>query len=129
MHVKFIEATNKDMNWGKFVVCRFDKDEWERRSAIDPGRSILATRGWSPDNIWVLDLETREGAAFKPGGLAAADLQKHKVWVCPLYQPFLEWLYTQDLSDLGRLPAMVNLPEAPFAMYGHRRPGTSAPEA
>jgi hypothetical protein len=28
MQVKFIEATNGPQNWGKFMLGRFDSDEW-----------------------------------------------------------------------------------------------------
>lgn len=73
--------------------------------------------------MWVLDLQTGEGAFFRPGGYAAADLEKHRVWVCPLFEPFLEWLYRQDLTDLGQLPRLVELPDAEFAMRGYRRAG------
>ena len=71
----------------------------------------------------VVDLETGEGAMFSPGGLAAADLQKHRIWVCPMFEPFLAWLYKQDLSDLTKLPKHVDLPDAPFEMHGYRREG------
>lgn len=46
--------------------------------------------------------------------------EKHKIWVCPLYEPFLEWLYRQDVRDLGKLPDHVTL-EAPAALWGYRR--------
>lgn len=131
----FIEATNGPNNWGKFMVARFD-EEWQRPSWVlahcfpseqpeSPTAQVplLATRGWSRDTIIVFDLETREGAAFRPGGFAAPDLEKHRIWVCPLFGPFLTWLYKQDLSDLSKLPAHVDLPGAPFSMQGYRRPG------
>ena len=70
-----------------------------------------------------LRLQTGEGAMFRPGGSPAADLDKHAVWVCPLFQPFLAWLYEQDLTDLDALPAHVELPDAEFAFAGYRRPG------
>jgi len=121
MKTKFIEATSNTFNFGKFMLMRFDS-EFEYRSVVDK-RSLLGGRGWSTEHIWVLDLQTGEGACFRPGGLASADLQKHKVWVCPLYQPFLEWLYKQDLSDLDKLPAVIDLPDAENALWGYRRPG------
>jgi hypothetical protein len=79
--------------------------------------------------VWVLDLQTREGAAFKLGGSVQADLTKHQIWVCPMYEPFLEWLYQQppDAVMALDLPAFVDLPDAEFAFSGHRRPGP--PEA
>lgn len=123
MTTKFIEATDAtEFNWGKFAVCRFTPEEWQRRSALDE-RPLLACRGWGADNLFVIDLQTGEGAIFRPGGLASADLNKHKVWVCPMFEPFLEWLYLQDLSDLAALPAMVNVGNVPTAMAGYRRSG------
>lgn len=120
---RFIEATNGPQNWGKFFVMRFGVEEHAVESRVTHG-VLLGRIGFSPENIWVLDLQTREGAAFSPGGLAKADLERHRVWVCPLFEPFLEWLYTQDLSDLSKLPRHVDLPQAAFAVWGRRRTGT-----
>lgn len=112
-------------NWGKFAVCRWDGEEWLRPSALPAagGAGLVAGRGWTAQHLWVLDLQTGEGACFRPGGYVKADLEKHAIWVCPMFEPFLEWLYRQDLSDLATLPRMVALPEAPFEMVGYRRPG------
>ncbi len=153
MKTVFIEATNGWQNWGKFMVARFD-EEYQRRSEVvakdvvpayeqamknigvtaEEAKQFAETRihslgllngiGWNPSDIIVFDLQTREGAAFKPGGCARADLDKHKIWVCPLFEPFLEWLYQQDLSDLNKLPKHVDLPDAEFHMYGYRRSGS-----
>lgn len=120
---KFIEATNGPQNWGKFMVGRFDADDWAAASAVDPPRSLLAGRGWAREHILVLDLQTGEGAIFRPGGLASHDLNKHAIWVCPLFEPFLTWLYKQDLTDLDALPAHIDLPDAEFQFSGYRRPG------
>jgi hypothetical protein len=46
--------------------------------------------------------------------------------VCPLFEPFLEWLYEQDLTDLSTLPRRVELPDAEFSFTGYRRPGPDA---
>lgn len=125
MIVKFIEATDAtEFNWGKFALMRFEAAEWVRQSAMEPF-SLLAGRGWSSDHLIVFDLQTGEGSFFLPGGCAAADLKKHKVWVCPMFEPFLAWLYTQDLNDLAALPAMVNLGDVPTDMRGYRRPGAA----
>jgi hypothetical protein len=126
MQTKLVEVTQdreKGFNWGKFLLGRFDTAEQAYQSKIDVGRALLSARGWSPDHLLVLDLETGEGCLFRPGGLASADLEKHKVWVCPMFEPFLEWLYRQDLTDLNTLPDVVELPTAPGAMTGYRRPG------
>lgn len=111
-------------NWGKFMVGVMDV-EWEWHSKIsDHPSPLLRQRGWTPRHIWVLDLQTGEGACFRHGGHASADLNNHAIWVCPLYEPFLAWLYTQDLANLDELSAsVVQLPDAPFAIFGYRRPG------
>lgn len=121
---RIIEVTNGP-NWGKFMVARFDADEWRRRCALGDAfeGALLRELGWSQDHVWVLDLQTGEGALFRPGGLARADLNKHRIWVCPMFEPFLVWLYQQNLLDLSALPALVELPEAEFALHGYRRPG------
>lgn len=129
MITTFVEVTNGERNWGKFMVGRFDGADWLYKSKVDvhegccaDGGSLLAGRGWSPRHLFVMDLQTGEGAMFSPGGSAKADLNKHKIWVCPLFEPFLEWLYQQNLS-LHDLPAHVDLPDAPFAWQGYRRAG------
>lgn len=122
MKTYLFEATN-GFNWGKFCIGVMDV-EWEWRSRVDTtsSRNLLAARGWSTRHVWVMDLQTGEGALFWPGGLARSDLNSHQIWVCPLFEPFLEWLYQQDLSNLAELSeSVVNLPEAPAEMYGYRR--------
>lgn len=125
MKIKMIEATNVTaggMNWGKFMVGRFTEEEWAYRSAIVPERSLLRTVGWTKKHILVWDLQTGEGAIFSPDGMARIDLnQKHQVWVCPMYEPFLTWLYQQDLTDLDTLPALVEIKNPESALYGYRR--------
>jgi hypothetical protein len=126
MQAKIVEATN-GFNWGKFMVAKLSDRELATESAVDPGSNLFRSIGYNFQNIWVFDLQTREGAAFYPKGHARADLHKHKVWVCPMFEPFLEWLYTQDCSNISLLPALVELdPEATkhhTAMWGYRRPG------
>ena len=124
METKIIEVTNNNRNWGKFMLMRFSQEEWAIQSAIGQG-SLLKNVGWNPTQVWVLDLQTCEGAAFVPHGLASADLNKHKVWVCPMYEPFLNWLYEQDLTRLDALPSFLDLPDAEFDFCGYRRPGPS----
>lgn len=131
MRTKIIEAVQSrghPGNWGKFLVGEPDL-EFTRQSAVKsefPG-SLLTSIGWTWEHLWVLDLQTGEGAFFKPGGLAAADLEKHAIWVCPLFCPFLEWLYERYREagelDLDSLPDLVELPGAEFSFHGHRRPG------
>lgn len=120
MHTKIIEATNGPLNWGKFLLGRFDS-EWDHKSVVNDGRPLLRERGWTPKHLLVLDIQTGEGVVVRPGGYAKADLDKHAVWVCPLFEPFLTWLYLQDLTDLAKLPDHIDLPDAPFMMQGYRR--------
>jgi hypothetical protein len=122
LKTKIIETTNGPRNHGKFLLGRFD-GEWSHPSAVASESLLLSLVGWGPEHLLVMDLQTGEGAIFRPGGSAKADLDKHAVWVCPLFEPFLEWLYRQDLGDLDKLPAHVDLPDAEFALYGYRRPG------
>ena len=119
MRIKLVEVTNGERNWGKMLLGKFDT-EWEYRSVID-GRGLIAGRGWGPNTLLVLDLQTGEGSLFSPGGYAKADLAKHQVWVCPMFEPFLEWLWKQP--DPMAIPAHVDLPDAPFDFRGYRREG------
>ena len=126
MQTKIIEATNGPMNWGKFLVGRLDV-EWQVPSSVNTQSSfpLLTTIGMSRNMLWVFDLQTREGAGFvaHPGAVASSDLKEHKIWACPLFEPFLTWLYQQDLSDIAALPPHIDLPDAPFSFRGYRRPG------
>ena len=131
MKVKFIEAMHRGGtgNWGKFFCGRFTEEEWGRPSIVTPGfGSLLNQVGWTPKHILVFDIQTGEGAIFYPGGLASADLNKHKIWVCPMFEPFLNWLYEQDLTDLDKLPGKVEFEhsEAEFELRGYRRPGSDS---
>ena len=124
MKTKIIEATNGTGNWGKFLIGRFDT-ELDYISKISEGPPLIHGVGWGPDHLLVLDLQTGEGAVFavRHTGLAEYDLAKRRIWVCPLLEPFLTWLYQQDVTDLDKLQDHVDLPNAPFALWGHRRSG------
>jgi hypothetical protein len=146
MKTVFIEATDAtSFNWGKFMVGRMDADEWSRLSEMSKDwaaqkadeeekqfRARLARTpllfqiGFDPKAVYVFDLQTCEGSFFSPSHPAGAtyDLDKHDLWVCPMFEPFLQWLYSQDLSDLDKLPKLVNLGEVPTAMRGYRRDGS-----
>jgi len=131
METVLIEATqsvngNRRANWGKFLVGRFDDREWKHESRLGSvmGWSLLKQCGWwSPDTLVILDLQTGEGIIVRPRGDAQAELQKHPVRVCPLFGYFLAWLYAQDLTDLGKLPAVAELPDAPFRRDSYRLAG------
>ena len=129
MNTRFVEATQsleRGFNHGKFMVAWFDDEELGRPARIGPLSSTpLVTRcGWTTQHLMVTDLQTGEGAIFRPGGLASVDLDKHRVWVCPMFEPFLVWLYgflrERPPDDL---PELVELPDAEPAMYGYRRSG------
>lgn len=125
MKTKFIEFTN-DFNWGKFLVGEFEPEEWARQSQLDEalGERLLSGRGWGRQHFLVLDLQTGEGAMFMPVGSAHHDLcMKHQVWVCPMFEPFLLWLYEQPLDDIESLPSIVTVPRdsVPSALQGYRR--------
>jgi hypothetical protein len=125
METRIVEVTNGPQNWGKFMVARFTREEWAHRSVV-ADVAVVEYCGWSPRHLWVLDLQTGEGACFAPWGVAGADLNgKHKVWVCPLFEPFLNWLYARTQAGLPfeTLPAHVDIPDAPFNMSGYRREG------
>lgn len=132
MKTKIIEATNGPANWGRFLLGVLTEEEWARLPAApgcDFGRPVLREAGWGkhdPD-VLVLDLVTREGAVFyvNKQGVPSSDLNKHRVWVCPLFEPFLGWLYTQPREQVMALalPDHVDLADAPFDSHGYRRPG------
>lgn len=128
MRQHIIEATNNEQNWGKFMLQAYDADDLAYRSIVMPTVRLLAHIGDYPLALWVMDLQTGEGARFypKPGGIASEDLGKHKIWVCPLFEPFLGWLYENRITglyDFSLLPSIVQLPHAPFALSGRRREG------
>jgi hypothetical protein len=127
VETKIIEAQQgpSGPNWGKFMVGRMTS-EWGVRSAVDEGRPLLKACNWDPGKLVVFDLQTGEGAAFTidPDYPCYELNDRHQIWVCPLFGPFLAWLFQQDLTDLQALPAVVNLPEAEFALRGYRRQRT-----
>jgi hypothetical protein len=132
MRTRIIEVTNGEKNWGKFLIGDFT-DERHVYSVVDTTakRPLFPTIGIGSNAYLVLDLQTEEGGIFQLGGLARADLDKHKIWVCPMFEPFLEWLYARykAAGEAGErhwwegLPPHVDLPDAPFALSGYRREG------
>ena len=122
METKIIETAGNGGNWGKFMVGRFTADERAHRSPVPDAGYPLAR--WDPRTLLVLDLATGEGALFRPDGSAEHDLNVgHQIWVCPMFEGFLTWLYGQDTSDLQALPGYVDLPNVAFSLSGYRRPG------
>jgi hypothetical protein len=131
METRFVEAGN-GFNWGKFLVARFDSEEWSRRTTF-PGTDdlrMLQGRGWDYQRHWfVMDLQTGEGAMFPLDGSPDYDLkEKHAIWTCPMFLPFLRWLYdwyAEGHRDLAQLPPYVTFTEdeAPSALAGTRGKG------
>lgn len=132
MNLRFLEVTNS-FNYGKFALGTFDSDEWSYPSVLDATFGVrsrlIAGRGWGPDHFLMLDLQTGEGAFFRHGGLARADLNKHRIWVCPMFLPTLEHLYRVPLAEFASLPPLLELSEleAPSSMQGYRRTGVQEP--
>ncbi len=132
MKVLLLEVTN-GFNFGKFAVGRFEPDELSRLSLVDATMGmqirLIAGRGWGPDHFLMFDLQTGEGAFFRHGGLARADLNKHHIHVCPMFLPTLEHLYRVPLAEFDSLPPLLELTEAeaPSSMYGYRRTGVQEP--
>src|ERR1700735_3880157 len=95
MRTKLIEVTQAvdgGKNWGKIMVCQLDW-EWAALSVISPPYPLLRQCGWGGSELLIVDMQTGEGALFRPPGSARADLAKHEVWVCPMFEPALEWIY------------------------------------
>jgi hypothetical protein len=126
----FIEAGGNDFNHGKFMLGRLTSEELATRSAL-PGYEnerltrVGGLRRLNERSTLVVDLQTGEGAVFFLDGYYKADLEKTKIWVCPMFEPFLQWLYQQDLAggkgDITKLPRYVDLPHAEPAFRGYRR--------
>lgn len=121
MDVKFVETTNGPQNWGKFAVLRFDDDDWKQKSAVD-GRPLLAGRGWGRDHVMVVDLQTGEGAFFFAGGIHKSDLDKHAIWVCPMYEATLRHVCDGE-HDPMKTEDHLDFPDEPFEYAGYRRQG------
>jgi hypothetical protein len=130
MKTKIIEVTQPNpktnpQNWGKFLLGQLTEEEYSHQSEVSPGKLLPQIGYWHRDPmwLWVLDLQTREGAFFLVGGCAEYDLnEKHQIYVCPLFEPFLEWLYLNFNGNLDKLPSYVQI-DAPVAFSGYRREG------
>jgi hypothetical protein len=132
--VEATQGVRGGFNHGKFAVGLFEPEEAERRSALERELGVdvrlLGRCGWAEGHVLVIDLQTGEGAMFLPGGSPRADLDKHRVWVCPMFEPFLGWLYDHIAREEGpdsewfdALPDLVEIPDAPASMQGYRREG------
>jgi hypothetical protein len=127
MKSKIVEVCQpQPVNWGKFIIAQFDEQEASHISAVS-NFPLLAEIGYWGDLrtwLWVFDLQTGEGAIFpvlNRGG-CQYDLEKHQIWVCPLYEPFLEWLYRNYNGDVDDIPNYLEI-DVPASLHGYRRPG------
>lgn len=122
---KIIEAATS-INWGRFLLQRFEEKEWSYESCF------FRTSLWTgtpppppPTALWVLDLITGEGALFDLAKPLEEQLAQHQVWVCVLFEPFLAWLEARfrQASSLDAfwegLPAGVQVSAAP-EVIGYR---------
>ena len=111
-------------NWGAYMVGVPDDMEWSWHSHVAPGLVPLFEQlGHQPGDVWVADLQTGEGAWFRMGGDAKADLEQHRIHVTAPFEAFLEWLYLQDLAQLWQLPHVVKVADAVFSIKEYRRLG------
>ena len=128
MDTRFIEASN-GVNYGKFMVARFDMEETLRKTAMPEAVgtesffSYAGLRRMTPERTLVMDLQTGEGAEFSLRGgrqeAAWALRERHpKLWVCPLFPPFLGWLFDfvqtqpdprRHELDLESIPNFIDL--------------------
>jgi len=131
MRSKIIEVCQpQPVNWGKFIIAQFDEQEASHISAVS-NLPLLAEIGYWGDLrtwLWVFDLQTGEGAIFpvlNRGG-CEYELEKHRILVCPLYEPFLKWLYQNYNGDVDEIPSYLEI-DAPASLHGYRRPGVGVP--
>lgn len=134
MRTRIVEAHGNGFNWGKMLVGAFEPHEWEYKSQV-PGveGSVVRQQGWGPEHLFVMDLATGEGAIFRLGGLASADLRKHAVWVCVLFPAALEALYelyrqnpVDPVTFVDELPPVIETPNVIADFRGRRWPGIGA---
>ena len=132
MDSRLIEAENGG-NWGKFMVGQWTHADLEQRSLVAVGEPLL---GRTEGNLrkgqidprrarLVFDLQTKKGGLFEPdpAGDSNADLEASGLWVCPLFAPFLAWLYERGQAPVASLPSIFNLPPAQSKLQGYKRPG------
>lgn len=118
MITKIIEGSDGGA-YGKWLVGQLDEHERARTTSLPgyEGSHSIWTFGGArklgahPGAVLVLDLQTGQGGVFIPGPSSSpdADLDKAKIWVCPLFRDFFRWLYTQDMADVTQLPDFIDL--------------------
>lgn len=136
MDTKFLEAGQgpAGLNWGKFLICRYDDRELDERATFpgceDYPRPLVSLRSPGRRAFWVLDLQTGEGVRFDDGLMKPWDiptvLNEHRVWVCVLFEPTMVWLaqfIDSNPNWWDELPRHIELPETPGGLQGYRRSG------
>ena len=108
MKTRIIEATSDQIFWSTFLVGVFDMER-RYKSCVD-GSMVL--RSYSPRDIFILDIQTREGAVFAPHGLADVDIERTAIYTGPLFKAFLHWIRAQfrEGLSLNDLPKHVEVP-------------------
>lgn len=131
---KMVEVSDQ-VNWAKLMVSQFDNDELAYKSRVDTeAKSLLEAVAARRKEYWgeaqqkrlVVDLQTDEGAWFLPHPERdpKVDLDRHQIWVCPLFYPFLQWLYRTNPVHVSGIPDVVELdPDDVIKFQGYRRPG------
>lgn len=95
MDIHFYEVTNGP-NWGKLAVGTFERHEWEYVSHV-AAEPLLARLGHGPSTRLFLDLATGEGALFDCSQGLLPQLARHKIWVCPMFEPGLTEFAKHDI--------------------------------
>lgn len=127
MITRFVEVTD-GMMYGKFMVCRLDASELATTTAMPEapeGQRLLTYSGrrrFNDHSTLVIDLQLGTGWAWPlSDGLIGMrhyarehfdrDLAPH---VCPMYLPFVLWLYEQGkwargAGDIAEIPRYLDL--------------------
>lgn len=113
MDAQFAEVTD-GIAYGKFMVARLDTAELNAPSAMPeapPGTRLLTYSGrrrMNDHTTLVIDLQRGTAAAWPlngPVSNARHYLTEHlrglERLVCPMYIPFVGWLYEQDQWGMG----------------------------
>lgn len=117
MIVKFIEASDGTAH-GKFMLARMDA-ELATRSGLpgyedEPLMTVGGRRKFNSHSTLVVDLQTGRGAALALDPFSYTKLDEGgRMWVCPMFRPFLKWLCLQGLGmgagDITALPSYVEI--------------------
>lgn len=122
MITRFVEVTDGWM-YGKFLVCRMDAEELATPSEMPDarhGERLLVHGGrrrFNDHSTLVIDLQLGTAAAWPLQGLMEAYESEH-LWhlhVCPMYRPFVRWLYEQGrwamgAGDITEIPRYLEVP-------------------